>query len=90
MDDFLAGKTVCRCNLGIPCLTAIKSVALENEIRTCCTMDRSINATTAQQGLVGCVDNAVHFELGDVIPDDSNSIIKNLRGFADMWRQRRV
>ena len=65
-----AGQAVGFGDLGVTCLAAAQRPTLGQQLRPCRTMDAAIHAASAQQGLLGRVDNGVHGHFRDVVAND--------------------
>ena len=63
VDDIFAWQIVCVRYLTLPGFTAAQCHAFLQEFRTGCTMNGSINPTTARQGPVGCVYDGATFSV---------------------------
>ena len=65
-----AGQAVGFGDLGVTCLAAAQRPTLGQQLRPCRTMDAAIHAASAQQGLLGRVDDGVHGHFRDVVAND--------------------
>jgi hypothetical protein len=70
VDHMARHQPIALGNPGFTGRTTAEAAALGQQIRTGCTMDGAINATTTQQAFVGCVHDGVDVELSDVAFDD--------------------
>ena len=57
-------------DLGVTGRTTIQRAALGKQFGACCAMDRAIDATSAEQGRIGRVDDGVNAQCGDVGNDN--------------------
>src|SRR5688572_19539941 len=75
MNYLLRGKLVSIRDLGAPCLAAIECLAFVEEFGACPAVDCAIDTTTAEERLVGGVDNRVNSEGRDVLSDDRDLVV---------------
>jgi hypothetical protein len=74
MDHVTGGQVAGRGDDGLPYRAAALAVpdpaAVFQDGRSTSSMDRSVHATTAQQGSVGCVDDGIYLYFGDIAFED--------------------
>ena len=70
VDDASARQAVRACDLGLAGSAAAQHPALLEQFWPRRTVDAAIHAASAQQGLLGCVDNGVHGHFRDVVAND--------------------
>jgi hypothetical protein len=73
MDHPARGQIIATGDLGFACLAASQAPALLQKPWPGGTVNRSVHASTAQQGPVGGVDDAVGLKRSDVTFDDGYS-----------------
>jgi hypothetical protein len=66
VDNKFGWQVVAFGQLGIAGVTANQGSALRQQAWTRRAMDGAIHATSAQQGIVGCVDDGIDVEVGDI------------------------
>ena len=65
-----AGETISFCDLGVAGFAAAKPSALGQQLRPRRPVDAPIHPASAQQGLLGRVDNGIHGHFRDVVAND--------------------
>jgi len=70
MNDVASRQAITAGDLGLAGGTAAQSTAFGEQLRTGGAMDGTVDAATAEQRIVRCIDDGVHIERGDVGDDD--------------------
>lgn len=80
MDDPLARKVISGSDFGVPGLATVQGTALFHQVWTGSPVDGTIDTASAQERLVGRVNDAVDLQFGYVIANEGYCIIEGLRG----------
>lgn len=86
VNDLLAGKFICSCNLCRTRITTIKRTALLFQQGASCTMNCTIYPPSTEQWSIGGIDNSINFQLCKISTNKANSIIERL-GRSRRWCQ---
>ena len=79
VDHIPAGQAVGLGDLGIAGLAAAQRPALGQQLRPRRAVDAAIHAASAQQGLLGRIDDGIHGHFRDVVAnDDKGHIVYSL------------
>lgn len=65
-------KVVARCDLCLSGWASAQACALQQQRGSGCPVDGTVHPATAQQGIVGGVDDRITIEFGDVTQDRAN------------------
>lgn len=76
MNDLLTRQLIRIRDLRTPRVAAVELAALVEEIWACSAVDCAVDAAAAEQGFIGCVDDGVGLELGDVGADEGDSVVE--------------
>ncbi len=78
VDDMARFQPIATRNTCVTCGTAIKLACLRQQLRPCCPMNGSINASTAEKRVVGRADNGIHDFLCNIPLIKFNNTFVNL------------
>jgi hypothetical protein len=74
VDDVLRGQAIAARDLRLAGLATTEQPALMDQVRSSCAMDGAIDATTAEQGGIGGIDDGINVKPGDVTLQDLDAI----------------
>ena len=75
MDDVPGRQIIAARDLSLSGMASVQGSAFRKQPRSCSSVDRSVNASSSQQGCVGRIDDTVRLHFRDITLCDQNSAL---------------